>query len=75
MTPTLTYYDGSGTSGTDLGATPPSAPGTYTVVASFPGSADYTATQSSPLTFTIGQGAAVGVVDALGRHAGPSARP
>jgi hypothetical protein len=53
VSPTLTYYAGAGTSGTDLGATPPSAPGTYTVVASFAGSADYTATRSSPLTFAI----------------------
>ena len=36
ISPTLTYYDGTGTSGTSLGSTPPSAPGTYTVVAAFP---------------------------------------
>ena len=43
VTPTLTYYDGSGTAGTSLGPTPPSAPGTYTVVAAFPGNVDYSA--------------------------------
>ncbi len=37
VTPTLTYYAGSGTSGTNLGSTAPSAAGTYTVVAGFPG--------------------------------------
>ena len=55
VSPELTYYVGSGTSGTDLGSTPPSAPGTYTVIAAFPGSTDYAATQSSPITFTIAQ--------------------
>ena len=58
VTPTLTYYDGSGIAGTSLGPTPPSAPGTYTVVAAFPGNVDYSAILSTPLTFTIGQGAA-----------------
>lgn len=53
VTPTLTYYDGSGTSGTDLGATPPTAVGTYTVVASLAASANYTAVQSAPVTFKI----------------------
>ena len=56
--PTLTYYAGSGTSGTNLGTTPPSAPGTYTVVGSFVGSTDYEAVQSAPVTFAIGKGAA-----------------
>ena len=50
---TCTYYAGTGTSGTNLGATAPTSAGTYTVVASFPGSTDYTAAQSSPMTFTI----------------------
>jgi len=58
VTPTLTYYDGSETAGTSLGPTPPSAPGTYTVVAAFPGNFDCSAILSTPLTFTIGQGAA-----------------
>jgi Bacterial Ig-like domain (group 3) len=52
-TPTLMYYDGSGTSGNVLGSKPPSAVGTYTVVASFAGTADFSSAQSSPVTFTI----------------------
>lgn len=56
VTPSVTYHAGTGTSGPALGGAP-SAPGTYTVVASFPGSADYTAAQSSPVTFTITQAA------------------
>ena len=58
VTPTLTYYDGSGNAGTSLGSTPPEAPGTYTVVAAFAGSADFLAAQSAPVTFTIGKAAA-----------------
>ena len=53
VTPTPDYYAGTGTSGTNLGAAAPSAAGTYTVVASFPGSADYAAAQSQPATFVI----------------------
>ena len=52
VSPTVTYYSGSGVSGSGS-STAPSAPGTYTVVASFPGSADYAAATSAPLTFTI----------------------
>ena len=58
IAPTLTYHDGSGTGGTFLGSVPPSASGTYTVVAAFPGDAYYVAAMSAPVTFTIGQGAA-----------------
>ncbi len=54
VNPTLTYYDGSGTAGTGLGSAPPTAAGTYTVVASFAGTADYFAVESAPVTFTIG---------------------
>ncbi len=53
VTPSLTYYAGSGTSGTNLGSMAPAAAGTYTVVARFPGSADYAPAQSKPTTFTI----------------------
>ncbi len=53
VTPTLTYYVGSGTSGTALGAAPPTATGTYTVVASFAGAANYLPVQSTPVSFTI----------------------
>jgi hypothetical protein len=52
VSPTLTYYAG-GTATGNGSPTAPSAVGTYTVVASFPGSADYTAAQSNPVTFTI----------------------
>jgi hypothetical protein len=57
VTPTLTYYDGSGTAGTCLGFTAPANPGTYTVVAALPGNIDYSACLSTPLTFTISQSA------------------
>ena len=53
MTPTLTYFVGTGTSGTNLGSTAPSAAGTYTVVANFAGSTDFSAASSTPLTFNI----------------------
>ena len=46
----LAYYVGSGTSGTNLGSSPPTAAGNYTVVASFAGTADYSAVQSTPVT-------------------------
>ena len=53
VTPTLTYFVGAGTSGTNLGSTAPSAVGTYTVVASFAGSTDFASASSTPLTFSI----------------------
>ena len=56
VTPTLTYYDGSGIAGTSLGPTPSSAPGTYTVVAAFPSNVDYSAILSTPLSITIRRG-------------------
>ena len=62
VTPTLTYFIGSANAGVSLGATPPSAPGTYAVVATFPGTADYSATISTPVSFTIGQGRATVVL-------------
>ena len=51
---TLAYYPGTTATGTPLSGAP-SAPGTYTVVASFPGSADYAAVSTS-LNFTITSG-------------------
>jgi hypothetical protein len=51
VTPTLTYYAGYTASGTPLTGAPV-LPGTYTVLASFAGSADYTAA-SATTTFTI----------------------
>jgi hypothetical protein len=50
--PTLTYYVGGAAAGAPM-AGPPSAAGTYTVVASFPGSSDYASAQGAPATFTI----------------------
>ncbi len=49
---TYDYYVGIGTSGTNLGSTAPRNIGTYTVVATFPGSPDYV-TASSSTNFTI----------------------
>jgi autotransporter-associated beta strand protein len=54
VTPTLAYYAGTTAGGSALNGAPTAA-GTYTVVASFAGSADYMAAQSAPRTFTIGQ--------------------
>jgi hypothetical protein len=51
VTPTLTYYPGTKTSGTPLSGAP-LLPGTYTVKASFAGSTDYTSA-SATTTFTI----------------------
>ena len=52
VTPTLTYYAGTTTTGTPLTGAP-SAVGTYTVMAKFAGSADYASATSNPLTFKI----------------------
>ncbi len=52
VSPTLTYYVGPTATGTGSAAAP-SAAGTYTVVASFAGSANYNAADSSPVTFVI----------------------
>jgi cyclophilin family peptidyl-prolyl cis-trans isomerase len=54
VSPTLLYYAGSDTSGTGSASAPVDV-GTYTVVASFAGSTDYSAAQSQPVTFTIAQ--------------------
>ena len=48
-----TYYVGQGTSGTNLGSTAPVNAGTYTVVAHFSGDANYSAADSTPVSFTI----------------------
>jgi uncharacterized repeat protein (TIGR03803 family) len=54
VAPTLDYLrHNSDGSTTDLGPIAPSAAGTYTVTASFPGSTNYTAATSPPSTFTI----------------------
>ena len=49
---TTAYYTGDLATGTPLGAVP-TDPGTYTVVASFPGNADYAPVTSAPVTFNI----------------------
>jgi uncharacterized repeat protein (TIGR03803 family)/autotransporter-associated beta strand protein len=57
VAPSLAYYAGSRTVGQLATAVPlpgvPTDAGTYTVAASFAGSADYAAAQSAPVTFTI----------------------
>ena len=69
VTPTLAYYVGTTASGTPA-ATPPTAVGMYTVVASFAGSGDYAA-RSASVTFTIGQTApTLAVTDAGGTYSG-----
>jgi hypothetical protein len=67
--PKLTYYVGTGTSGTDLGAAPLSSPGTYTVVASFPATADYAVVRSRQITFVIARGAPMIALNASGSSA------
>ncbi len=69
VTPTLTYYDGSSTAGTSPGSVPPFAPGTYTVVAAFPGTANYVAVVSTPVPFTIAQGASTIALSSSGGSA------
>ena len=54
---TYTYYTGAAAVGTPLSSAPTNV-GTYTVVVSFAGSADYSATKSAPYAFTINQAAA-----------------
>ena len=57
VAPTLTYYDGSGIYGTSPRSHASRCrSGTYTVVASFSGTADYLAVHSAPVTFTIKAG-------------------
>ncbi len=65
VAPTVTYFAGSNTSGNPLSGAPSQA-GTYTALATFPGSADYTSaiasvtftiTQATPLVFVYGQNA------------------
>ncbi len=67
----FTYYDGVGTGGTNLGSTPPTGVGEYTVVADFASSdADYS-NGSAQTTFSITQAApTVSVSDAGGMFSG-----
>ena len=65
VTPTLTYYSGTSATGTGSSSAPTTV-GTYTVLASFAGSTDYTSGVAST-TFTISQAApSVSVADASG---------
>jgi hypothetical protein len=61
IAPSLTYYAGSSASGTPLGSAP-LAPGVYSVVATFAGSADYLGSQSALVTFTIKPGSSTVVL-------------
>ncbi|MGO9108637.1 MAG: thioredoxin domain-containing protein [Thermoguttaceae bacterium] len=66
VTPTVTYCLGNSCS-----STPPTKAGTYTVTANFPGSKDYAAVKSSPVTFTIAKATpTVHVTDAGGTYNG-----
>ena len=56
IAPTPVYYLGSTATGTPLPVAPINA-GTYTVVAEFPGSTNYVAAQSAPVSFNITKGA------------------
>ncbi len=69
MTPGLTYFLGTSASGTVVSGAPTSA-GTYTVLASFAGSTDYTSGTAST-TFTISQATpTVSVTDSGGTYTG-----
>ncbi len=57
VTPMPVYFAGATAAGTPRSGAPIDG-GTYTVVARFPGSADYSAVQSAPVTFTIGRASA-----------------
>ena len=71
MTPTLAYYAGSTATGSPL-AGAPSLVGTYTVVATFPGSAHDGPATSAPVAFAITKATppAVTVTDAGGTYWG-----
>jgi hypothetical protein len=70
VSPTLTYYAGSSILGNGTSAAP-THPGTYTVVASFAGSANYSAATNAPLTFTISAATpTLNVIDAGGTYNG-----
>ena len=69
VSPTLTYYVGS-TPSSNGSSTAPNTVGTYTVVATFAGSTDYTSASNSK-TFTITQATpTVNVTDAGGVYTG-----
>ena len=53
VTPTLQYYLGTNATGNNWTTAAPNTPGTYTVLATFPGSTDYLAASGIPSTFTV----------------------
>ncbi len=59
--PTAVFYSGTSATGTPL-ASAPVNPGTYTVVATYLGDANYAFTQSDPVTFTINSGPTISSV-------------
>ncbi len=62
--PSFTYYVGAGTSGTNLGSTPPINVGTYTVVASTAANITNNAAVSQPYTYSITPAALTVTADA-----------
>ncbi|HEV8062133.1 MAG TPA: Ig-like domain repeat protein, partial [Gemmataceae bacterium] len=64
ISPTLSYYAGNSATGTPL-AGPPTTPGAYTVVASFPGSQDYTSASAQAAFIIIPKPSTFVVTDAL----------
>jgi hypothetical protein len=70
VSPTLTYYTGSQAAGKGSPVAPTQI-GTYTVAASFAGSADYMPAESSPVTFSITKALpTLKVTDAGGTYTG-----
>jgi sugar lactone lactonase YvrE len=71
ISPTLSYYAGG-----KLQPGAPSAPGAYTVVATFAGSADYARTQTKAVAFTIAKAVPLmSVTDAAGTFSGAQFPP
>jgi predicted outer membrane repeat protein len=65
VSPVLMYFAGSTTSGNPLAGAPIDV-GTYTVVANFPGSSDYSSTRSAPVTFVIDKGTTAVAISSSG---------
>ena len=71
VSPSFAYFAGS-TPGVSVAGVPTTA-GTYTVIAFFAGSTDYSAANSTPVTFTIAQATpTVTVMDVSGTFNGPA---
>ncbi len=68
VSPTFAYHTGTTVGGSSTSSAP-SIVGTYTVVASFAGSTDFTSALSNPVTFTISKAApSITVTDASGTY-------